>query len=69
MAKTIRMTMAQAVVHFMKKQMAVVDGQKVPIFGGVWAIFGHGNVAGMGEALYQVRDELPTYRGEGKVFL
>ncbi|MCB1446103.1 MAG: 3D-(3,5/4)-trihydroxycyclohexane-1,2-dione acylhydrolase (decyclizing) [Rhizobiaceae bacterium] len=66
MAKTIRMTMAQAVVHFMKKQMAVVDGQKVPIFGGVWAIFGHGNVAGMGEALYQVRDELPTYRAHNE---
>jgi 3D-(3,5/4)-trihydroxycyclohexane-1,2-dione acylhydrolase (decyclizing) len=66
MAKTIRMTMAQAVVHFMKNQMTVVDGRKVPIFGGVWAIFGHGNVAGMGEALYQVRSELPTYRAHNE---
>jgi 3D-(3,5/4)-trihydroxycyclohexane-1,2-dione acylhydrolase (decyclizing) len=66
MTKTIRMTMAQAVVHFMKNQMAVVDGQQVPIFGGVWAIFGHGNVAGMGEALYQVRSELPTYRAHNE---
>jgi 3D-(3,5/4)-trihydroxycyclohexane-1,2-dione acylhydrolase (decyclizing) len=46
--------------------MTVVDGKKVPIFGGVWAIFGHGNVAGMGEALYQVRGELPTYRAHNE---
>jgi 3D-(3,5/4)-trihydroxycyclohexane-1,2-dione acylhydrolase (decyclizing) len=38
----------------------------VPLFGGVFAIFGHGNVAGFGEALYQVRDELPTYRGHNE---
>jgi 3D-(3,5/4)-trihydroxycyclohexane-1,2-dione acylhydrolase (decyclizing) len=66
MGKTIRLTMAQAVAHFLKKQMTVVDGKKVQIFGGVWAIFGHGNVAGVGEALYQVRDELPTYRAHNE---
>ncbi|MEZ2129084.1 MULTISPECIES: 3D-(3,5/4)-trihydroxycyclohexane-1,2-dione acylhydrolase (decyclizing) [unclassified Sinorhizobium] len=66
MGKTIRLTMAQAVAHFLKKQMTVIDGRKVPIFGGVWAIFGHGNVAGMGEALYQVRGELPTWRAHNE---
>ena len=66
MGKTIRLTMAQAVTHFLTKQMTVIDGQKLPIFGGVWAIFGHGNVAGMGEALYQVREELPTYRAHNE---
>ena len=66
MGKTIRLTMAQAVAHFLKVQMTIVDGKKVPIFGGVWAIFGHGNVAGMGEALYQVRQELPTYRAHNE---
>lgn len=66
MGKTIRLTMAQAVVHFMKNQMTVIDGKKVPIFGGVWAIFGHGNVAGMGEALYQVREDLPTLRAHNE---
>lgn len=66
MGKTVRLTMAQAVAHFLKKQMTIVDGKKVPIFGGVWAIFGHGNVAGMGEALYQVRQELPTYRAHNE---
>jgi 3D-(3,5/4)-trihydroxycyclohexane-1,2-dione acylhydrolase (decyclizing) len=66
MGKTIRLTMAQAIVHFLKQQMTIVDGQKLPVFGGVWAIFGHGNVAGMGEALYQVREALPTYRGHNE---
>jgi 3D-(3,5/4)-trihydroxycyclohexane-1,2-dione acylhydrolase (decyclizing) len=66
MGRTIRLTMAQAVAHFLKKQMIIIDGQKVQIFGGVWAIFGHGNVSGMGEALYQVRDELPTYRAHNE---
>ena len=66
MGKTIRLTMAQAVAHFLKKQMTIIDGQKRPIFGGVWAIFGHGNVAGIGEALYQVREELPTFRAHNE---
>ena len=66
MTKTIRLTMAQALTRFMTRQMTVIDGKKVPIFGGVWAIFGHGNVAGVGEALYQVRDALPTYRAHNE---
>ncbi|MCA0015544.1 3D-(3,5/4)-trihydroxycyclohexane-1,2-dione acylhydrolase (decyclizing) [Mesorhizobium sp. B292B1B] len=66
MSKTIRLTMAQALTRFLSKQMTEIDGAKVPIFGGVWAIFGHGNVAGIGEALYQVRDELPTFRAHNE---
>jgi len=64
--KTVRLTMAQAVARFMTRQMTEIDGEIVPIFGGVFAIFGHGNVAGVGEALYAVRDELPTYRGQNE---
>ena len=66
MSKTIRLTAAQALVRFLTRQMTIVDGKKLPIFAGVWAIFGHGNVAGMGEALYQHRDELPTFRGQNE---
>ncbi len=66
MAKTIRLTMAQALTKFMARQMTEIDGKKLPIFGGVWAIFGHGNVAGLGEALYQHRDDLPTYRAHNE---
>ncbi|MDG4905346.1 3D-(3,5/4)-trihydroxycyclohexane-1,2-dione acylhydrolase (decyclizing) [Mesorhizobium sp. WSM4898] len=66
MTKTVRLTMAQALTRFLSRQMTEIDGKKVPIFGGVWAIFGHGNVAGIGEALYQVRDELPTFRAHNE---
>ncbi len=64
--KTIRLTMAQALARFMTRQRTEIDGEIVPIFGGVFAIFGHGNVAGFGEALYEVRDELPTYRAHNE---
>ncbi|HEV7275967.1 MAG TPA: 3D-(3,5/4)-trihydroxycyclohexane-1,2-dione acylhydrolase (decyclizing) [Devosiaceae bacterium] len=63
---TIRLTMAQALAKFLTRQMTMVDGSKVPLFGGVFAIFGHGNVAGFGEALYGVREELPTYRAHNE---
>lgn len=66
MSKTIRLTMAQALTRFLSRQMTEIGGSKVPIFGGVWAIFGHGNVAGIGEALYQLRDELPTFRAHNE---
>ncbi len=64
--RTIRLTMAQAIAKFLTRQMTVIDGETLPIFGGVFAIFGHGNVAGLGEALYQVREALPTYRGHNE---
>jgi 3D-(3,5/4)-trihydroxycyclohexane-1,2-dione acylhydrolase (decyclizing) len=63
---TIRLTMAQAVAKFLTMQKTEIDGEIVPIFGGVFAIFGHGNVAGLGEALYGVRDTLPTYRAHNE---
>ncbi|MEO8135003.1 MAG: 3D-(3,5/4)-trihydroxycyclohexane-1,2-dione acylhydrolase (decyclizing) [Betaproteobacteria bacterium] len=63
---TIRLTMAQALVRYLAAQRTQVDGQEVALFGGVWAIFGHGNVAGMGEALYRHRAELPTYRAHNE---
>jgi len=66
MAKTIRLTMAQAVVKYMMAQKVVMAGEVKPMFSGVWAIFGHGNVAGLGEALYHVKDEMPTYRAHNE---
>ena len=60
---TLRLTMAQALVQFLAAQGTICDGHEVPLFGGVWAIFGHDNVAGVGEALYRDRATLPTYRG------
>ena len=63
---TIRLTAAQALVRAMAAQRTSLDGKTVPLFGGVWAIFGHGNVAGLGEALYGVRDALPTFRAHNE---
>ena len=64
--KTIRLTMAQAVAKFLTMQKTVIDDEIVPIFGGVFAIFGHGNVAGVGEALHGIKDVLPTYRAQNE---
>jgi 3D-(3,5/4)-trihydroxycyclohexane-1,2-dione acylhydrolase (decyclizing) len=64
--KTDRLTMAQALTRFLTAQMTVIDGVEMPIFAGVWAIFGHGNVAGMGEALHQLRHDLPTLRAHNE---
>ena len=63
---TIRLTMAQALIRFLAAQRTLWQGQEVPLFGGVWAIFGHGNVAGIGEALYSQRAVLPTYRAHNE---
>lgn len=63
---TIRLTAAQAMVRFLAAQMTEVDGARVPLFAGCWAIFGHGNVAGMGEALHGARDSFPTFRAHNE---
>jgi 3D-(3,5/4)-trihydroxycyclohexane-1,2-dione acylhydrolase (decyclizing) len=63
--KTIRLTMAQALVrHLASLRVGHAQGER--LFAGVFAIFGHGNVAGMGEALYAHRDVLPTYRAHNE---
>ncbi len=63
---TLRLTMAQALVRYMSAQRTEIDGRVEPLFAGVWAIFGHGNVAGLGEALWHVRDRLPTLRAHNE---
>src|SRR5262249_51926946 len=51
-------------VRFLIAQRTIVDGREEPLFPGVFAIFGHGNVTGLGFALDEVRDQLPTIRGQ-----
>ena len=58
--------MAQATIRYLCAQYVELDGARVPLFAGVWAIFGHGNVAGLGEALYAERKRLPTYRAHNE---
>jgi len=62
----IRLTMAQALVRWLAAQQTEYQGRRVPLFAGVWAIFGHGNVAGIGEALAGAQDALPTYRAHNE---
>ncbi|GAA0613570.1 3D-(3,5/4)-trihydroxycyclohexane-1,2-dione acylhydrolase (decyclizing) [Thalassospira tepidiphila] len=61
--KTVRLTAAQAMVRYLSVQRNH-DGED--FFGGCWAIFGHGNVAGMGEALHGAGDSFPTWRGHNE---
>ena len=63
---TIRLTMAQALVRFLASQNSKIDGREYPLFAGAFAIFGHGNVAGLGEALYGARERLPTLRAHNE---
>ncbi len=58
--------MAQALVRYLCSQHTEFDGDTVPLFNGVFAIFGHGNVAGLGEALEDIGDALPVYRGHNE---
>jgi 3D-(3,5/4)-trihydroxycyclohexane-1,2-dione acylhydrolase (decyclizing) len=63
---TIRLTMAQALVRYLTNQFTLVDGKEVPLFPGVFAIFGHGNVTCISEALYDVKDVMPTWRPQNE---
>ncbi len=64
--KTVRLTMAQALVKYLCNQFTEIEGEKVPLFAGVFAIFGHGNVTCLSEALEAVQDTLPTWRGQNE---
>jgi 3D-(3,5/4)-trihydroxycyclohexane-1,2-dione acylhydrolase (decyclizing) len=64
--ETIRVTTAQAIVKWLLAQRTVVDGEELPLFAGVFGIFGHGNVTCLAEALQPVQDELPTWRGQNE---
>ena len=63
---TLRLTAAQAAVRYLANQYIELDGGEAPYFAGAWAIFGHGNVAALGEALYATREAMPTYRAHNE---
>ncbi len=66
MTGTVRLTMAQALVRYLCNQFTIVDGDKAPLFPGVFAIFGHGNVTCLAEALEAAKGQLPTWRGQNE---
>ncbi|MFN7027163.1 MAG: thiamine pyrophosphate-binding protein, partial [Pseudorhizobium sp.] len=61
--KTVRLTAAQAAIRYVANQLNE-DG--LPFIAGCWAIFGHGNVAGIGEALHSERESFQTWRGHNE---
>lgn len=64
--KTIKLTMAQALVRYLAAQYIEIDGERVRLCAGGFGIFGHGNVTCLGEALYEYREELPLRRGQNE---
>lgn len=65
-AGTVKLTMAQALVRHLANQFIEMDGERKRLCGGGFAIFGHGNVICLGEALYNHREELPLWRGQNE---
>lgn len=63
---TIRLTMAQALVRYLCNQFIMIEGKKEPLFPGMFGIFGHGNVTCLSEALVEVKDKLPVWRGQNE---
>ena len=63
---TVRLTMAQALVRFLASQYVERDGVQQRFFAGVFGIFGHGNVAGVGQALQQYSGELTYYQARNE---
>jgi len=63
---TIRVTAAQAIVRYLAAQYTSRDGVEQPLFAGMFGIFGHGNVTGIGQALEENRDLLTYYRPQNE---
>jgi len=63
---TVRLTTSESIVRYLVAQRVVVDGEEVPLFPGVLAIFGHGNVTSLGHSLELHRDEIPVWRGQNE---
>ena len=63
---TVRLTVAQAIVTYLSRQYSVADGQRRRLIPAALGIFGHGNVAGLGQALDQLSDALPFIQGRNE---
>jgi 3D-(3,5/4)-trihydroxycyclohexane-1,2-dione acylhydrolase (decyclizing) len=64
--RSMRLTTAQALVKHLIAQRIMIDGREQSLFGGVFAIFGHGNVVCLGEALKDAEAALATWRGQNE---
>ncbi|MER5832419.1 3D-(3,5/4)-trihydroxycyclohexane-1,2-dione acylhydrolase (decyclizing) [Streptomyces sp. NPDC002130] len=66
MSSTTRLTVAQALVRFLSAQYTERDGARQRLIGATWGIFGHGNVAGIGQALLEHAEEMPFHQGRNE---
>ncbi|MFJ8511065.1 3D-(3,5/4)-trihydroxycyclohexane-1,2-dione acylhydrolase (decyclizing) [Streptomyces avermitilis] len=66
MTSTSRLTVAQALVRFLAAQYTERDGIRQRLIGATWGIFGHGNVAGIGQALVEYADDMPYHQGRNE---
>ncbi|MCY7801149.1 MULTISPECIES: 3D-(3,5/4)-trihydroxycyclohexane-1,2-dione acylhydrolase (decyclizing) [Bacillus] len=66
MGKKIRLTTAQALIKFLNQQYIHVDGEETPFVEGIFTIFGHGNVVGIGQALEQDAGHLKVFQGKNE---
>ncbi|MGI5408594.1 3D-(3,5/4)-trihydroxycyclohexane-1,2-dione acylhydrolase (decyclizing) [Streptomyces chartreusis] len=66
MTSTTRLTVAQALVRFLSAQYTERDGTRHRLNGATWGIFGHGNVAGIGQALVEYGDVMPYHQGRNE---
>ncbi|EPH44795.1 3D-(3,5/4)-trihydroxycyclohexane-1,2-dione acylhydrolase (decyclizing) [Streptomyces aurantiacus] len=63
---TVRLTTAQALVRFLARQFTERDGERRRLIGATWGIFGHGNVAGLGQALVEYGEQMPFHQGRNE---
>ncbi|MFD7706541.1 3D-(3,5/4)-trihydroxycyclohexane-1,2-dione acylhydrolase (decyclizing) [Streptomyces sp. NPDC059786] len=63
---SVRLTVAQALVRFLTAQFTERDGERQRLIGATWGIFGHGNVAGIGQALVEYADAMPYHQGRNE---
>ena len=61
--KTQKISCAHALFKYLIAQKTIIDGKKVPLFPGAFGIYGHGNVACLGQAMEEFQSDLPGYRG------
>ena len=64
--RTVRLTTAQAIVKFLQAQWTEFDGQRERLFRGVFGLFGHGNVLGLGQALEEYGHNLAFYQAKNE---
>jgi 3D-(3,5/4)-trihydroxycyclohexane-1,2-dione acylhydrolase (decyclizing) len=62
MSATVELTVAQAIVRYLQNQYSEFDGERARLIGGIWGLFGHGNVASMSQAIFEYGAKLPYFQ-------